>query len=191
MEWWIWVALASVAVVAVVAGLAVAIRARRARSRELRERFGPEYDRLVEEMGSRREAEKVLLRRLDRRRTLEVRPLRAEERERYGDLWRKAEAIFVDSPSAAVGQAQGLITDVMKDRGYQPEDFERKAADVSVDHPDVTGHYRRAHDIWMASQQGEVETEDLRLAMKLYERVFTDLLSEGTAATDERSPDRS
>lgn len=181
MDMWVWVVMAAVVVAAAVIVL-VLVRMGSARSTRLRQRFGPEYDRLVGELGSRREAAKVLERRLERRQKLDVRPLQPEERERYADLWRKAEATFVDSPAASVGQAQGLITDLMKDRGYEPEDFERKAADVSVDHPEVAGDYRRAHDVWTASQQGEVETEDLRRALKLYERVFERLVSDRSEA---------
>ena len=174
MPTWAWIVIA-VAAVALVALLAVAALTRR-RTSELRERFGPEYDRTVEERGGRRPAEAELASRVERRERLEIRHLSSESRERYLESWQQVQAEFVDEPAGAVNKADRLVTAVMDDRGYPMDEFERRAADISVDYPQVVERYRSAHGIARKNEEGEATTEDLRQAMKHYRALFEELL---------------
>jgi hypothetical protein len=199
MPAWVWVVIA-VAVVAVV-GLVVWQAVDKRRTSRLRERFGPEYDRTMDSAASRRDAESELRAREDRRRRLDVKPLSQAAYDRYTASWQAIQAQFVDDPRAAVAAADSLIQSVMADRGYPVEDFEQRAADVSVDHPQVVENYREGHRLAQASADGSDSTEDLRQAMRHYRALFDDLLevdaSEPTAreretgvADDERSTER-
>jgi hypothetical protein len=183
MPAWAWVIIAIVVVVAI--GLAVWAAMRRRRTETLRGQFGPEYDRVVDETGDTRDAESELERRRRRRTELEIRSLPAESRQRYLEEWRAVQAAFVDDPGAALGRADTLVTQVMRERGYPMDEFDQRAADISVDHPEVVGDYRSAHDISVRSSNGEAQTEDLRQAMVHYRALF-DRLVEGDAGEDVR-----
>jgi hypothetical protein len=175
METWGWVlVIAAVAVVAVVAWLL----ARGARSRGLQRDFGSEYERTMERTGDRGLAEADLRERRDRVSALEVRPLSQADHDRFAAEWTKVQAEFVDAPSEAVTEADELIQQVMATRGYPVEDFERRAADVSVEHPDVVENYRSAHSIAVkeAREDPNGDTEALRKAMVYYRSLFDELL---------------
>ena len=180
-----WIILAIVLLL-VVAVAVWAIR-RRSQTAQLRERFGPEYDRAVAESGGEREARADLRARQERREQLDIRPLSPEQRERYGAAWREVQATFVDGPSGAVREADLLVVRVMQDRGYPMEEFEQRAADVSVDHPEVVENYRAAHAISMANEQRTASTEDLRQAMVHYRALFQDLLGEESPEPQEQA----
>jgi hypothetical protein len=181
MPGWLWalIVLVVLVVAAVVVWRAVSTR----RTQHLRERFGPEYDRAADDAGSRRRAEAELAAREQRREQLNIRPLPPEARERYVQEWQTVQAQFVDSPAAAVAAADALVSSVMRDRGYPMDDFEQRAADISVDHPQVVENYRAAHRISEASKEGTASTEDLRQATQHYRSLFEELLS-GDAADD-------
>jgi hypothetical protein len=164
-----------VAAVIVVAVLVWRMNARR-RTAQLRERFGPEYDHTVEQASTRRGAEVELRAREARRDQLDIRPLAPSSRERYAQEWTQVQSRFVDDPVAAVSAADTLVTSVMRERGYPMDGFEQRAADVSVDHPDVVENYRSAHRVSDLSARGEATTEDLRQAMQHYRSLFDDLL---------------
>jgi hypothetical protein len=174
MPWWAWM-LVVVVLVALIA-LAAWGAYRRRRSERLRQAFGPEYDRVVRTTGDQRGAESELESRQNRRAQLDIRPLSDAARGRYAEAWRVAQGRFVDSPSDAVGEADRLVILVMRERGYPIEDFETRAGDISVDHPDVVENYRAAHGISQANDRGEAETEDLRQAMVHYRTLFEQLL---------------
>ena len=176
MPAWAWIAIAVVAVVVV--ALAVWAAMRKRRTDDLRRQFGPEYDRTVDETDRPRDAESELERRRQRREALDIRPLAPGARTRYAEEWRAVQARFVDDPSGAVAQADTLVTQVMRERGYPMDDFDQRVADVSVDHPEVVGDYRSAHDISRRSADGDAETEDLRQAMVHYRALFEQLLEE-------------
>ncbi len=183
----VWIVLA-VAVV-LVAGVVV-IAARRRRSAQLQERFGPEYDRAVEQRDDRREAESELAARAKRRDSLDVRPLEPDARERYATEWQEIQKRFVDEPQEAVREADQSISLVMADRGYPVDDFEQRASDVSVDHPHVVENYRAAHGISGRIDGDEgASTEDLRQAMVHYRALFEELLADGRE-TDEVNENR-
>jgi len=173
------------AVVLIVLVLAVAVvawrAAQRGRSERLREQFGPEYERAVERAPDRGRAEADLQARAERIEALDIRPLSAEDRDAFAVRWRAIQAIFVDDPPAAVGEADTLIGEVMRARGYPVGDFEQRAADVSVNHPQMVDHYRTAHRIAARSSTEPAATEDLRQAFVLYRALFSDLLETGEA----------
>lgn len=177
-----WLIIAVLAIALVVAGVVIA---RQRRSQRLQEGFGPEYGRALTEKGDRRAAEAELLERRDRRARLDIRELDPRSRERYAERWRDVQRTFVDDPRVAVGEADRLVSEVMRDRGYPvEEDFERRAADVSVDHPTVVENYRAAHAISLRAARGEAETEDLRQALVHFRALFEELLGTGHRSGD-------
>lgn len=166
-----------IAVIVVIAMAAVVIIASsRARSARLQRRFGPEYDRALRASGDRSQAERDLRAREERVRRLHIEELPAGTRTRYMEEWRTVQTRFVDEPKAAVEDADRLVENVMRDRGYPIDDFDQRTADLSPDHPGVVQNYRAAHAIASRSERGEVSTEDLRQAMVHYRTLFTDLL---------------
>ena len=174
MDAWVWIVIAVAAVVVVLAVLWGATRTRRTRS--LQERFGREYDRTVENAGDRREAERELKEREKRHEELDLRPLTPEAHDRYVREWQATQNRFVDDPPGAVADADALVHQVMRDRGYPVEDFEQRAADISVEHPDLVEKYRTAHGIAQASERGEASTDDMRHSVRHYRALFEELL---------------
>jgi hypothetical protein len=173
-----WLLVAVIVVLLCVVGV---LLYRQRRSAQLREGFGPEYDRVVEERGPRA-GEAELRERFDRRRSYDIRPLEPAARDRYAARWRETQARFVDQPASALNEADTLVAEVMRERGYPVDDFERQAEDVSVDHPHVVEHYRKAHAIQSAR---DASTEDLRQGLVHYRALFDELLE-----TDTTRPER-
>lgn len=171
---WILIGIAAVLVI----GALVLFAMRNRRTEQLREQFGPEYDRTLEQTGDRRDTESELAERRARRENLEIRPLDAASRQRYADQWRDVQARFVDEPAAALTQANGLVIMVMRDRGYPTDDFEQRAADVSVDHPQVVENYRAANAISERVDSDRASTEDMRQGLVHYRSLFAELLDE-------------
>jgi hypothetical protein len=174
MPTWAWILIA-IAAVLLVAAVAAAAFTRR-RTSNLQQRFGHEYDRTVQQRGSRRKAEAELGSRVERRESLEIRTLSPDARERFLDSWRQLQTQFVDDPAGSVTRADALIASIMSERGYPVDDFERRAADISVDHPQVVERYRSAHGIAQKNDRGEATTEDLRQAIKHYRALFEELV---------------
>jgi hypothetical protein len=159
----------------VVVGLLVA---RQQRSRQLKQGFGPEYDRVVEERGDQRSGERELLERRQRHEQFEIRPLEPAIRQDYLQRWEATQRHFVDEPGGAVDEADVLVQQVMHDRGYPVEsDFEQRAADISVEHPVVVDNYRAAHAISTRARSGQASTEQLRQSMVHFRALFDDLLT--------------
>lgn len=171
----------AIIIIAIVVAIA-AFASRNAKSKRLQQRFGPEYDRTVRTAGDRTAAERELAAREARVRRFHIEELPAGARERYTEEWRTVQTRFVDQPREALVQADTLVQNVMRDRGYPMSDFDQQAADISADHPQVVENYRVAHDIASRSETGETTTEDLRQAMVHYRTLFNDLLG-----TDERT----
>jgi hypothetical protein len=174
MPTWGWIVLAIVVVAAVALAVAAALRVRR--TQMLKGRFGPEYDRAVEDADSRRAAEADLREREERHDEFELRDLDPEAAEKYREDWHRAQTDFVDDPPAAVGEADLIIQRVMRDRGYPVEDFDQRAADLSVDHPVVVENYRSAHAVAVSASDGDATTEDLRRGMRQYRSLFDELV---------------
>lgn len=179
-----WVVVVIVAIVVV----AVALWAwgRNRRREELRSQFGPEYDRAVEEQGSRTSAERDLAARAERHDALQIKPLAPESRARYAQGWEQVQSHFVDDPRTAMTEADDLVTRVMQERGYPTGSFQQQAADLSVEHADVLDHYRAAHDVidLRDSANAAPSTEQMREAMVHYRAMFVELLDGGTAGQD-------
>jgi len=163
--------------VVVIVLIALAVFLDRRRRRRLKERYGAEYDRAVEEAGGRRAAEHDLSAREERHRSLDIRPLDPELRERYASEWRGVQEQFVDRPESAVHDADRLVTALMRERGYPTDDFEQRTRDLSVEHGRTLEHYRRAHEIERLGSGHQATTEQLRGAMIHYRVLFDELLS--------------
>jgi hypothetical protein len=170
------IALAVVVVLIIVVGVAFYMRKRKHTTAELRDRFGPEYDRAVKQHGSERKAEAKLTDRETRVEMLKIRELDVTERERYLAQWKAVQSRFVDYPKGAVTEADELVCSLMQTRGYPVTDFEQRAADISVDHPRVVENYRSAHAVALQLGKGEASTEDLRTAMIHYRSLFDELV---------------
>jgi hypothetical protein len=165
-----------IAVVVVLAVIVVAMVVTRRKSGRLHSTFGSEYDRTVQATGNRREAERDLSGRMERRKQLSIVPLPEQARQQYIAQWQRVQTSFVDAPVESVRQADVLVSQVMTDRGYPMAEFEQRADDVSVDHANVIENYRSAHAISVASGQGQADTEALRRAMTQYRELFDELL---------------
>jgi hypothetical protein len=173
-------------VLAIVAlAMFLSARAKRRRSEALQGRFGSEYDRAVGEHGDRRAAETHLSEVADRRDSLEIRDLSPQERSGYTNRWQRVQADFVDSPGAAVGDADSLIDEVMRERGYPVDDFDTRAELVSADHPEVVEHYRAAH----AARDGDPTTEEQRRAFVHYRALFAELVGTSNGRADHPTAD--
>ena len=160
---------------------------RRRRSTRLQEHFGPEYERTVGELGEQRAAEAELVAREKKRKKLDIVDLTPEARAEHAATWQTVQAEFVDAPTDAVGRAERLVTRVMRERGYPIDDFDQRAADISVDHPDIVENYRGAHAIYQSQHNGEINTEDARQAFVHYRALFDRLL--GSAPEPEHVTD--
>jgi hypothetical protein len=177
METWMWIVVAVVVALIVLAIIGTFWNKRRneRRTEKLQTQFGSEYDRTVSSDG-RKQAEAELLERQKRVEDFNLRPLLAAEAQRFTDLWTATQARFVDEPGGAVSDADRLVGEVMQARGYPVGDFDQRAADVSVDHPQVVSNYRAAHSTAERHSRGQASTEDLRQAMVHYRALFVDLL---------------
>ncbi len=180
MGTWQIIVIAVVAAVLVAAVVVAVLRTRR--RRRLQQRFGPEYDHVVHDTERRADAEAELHERLERREALDIRPLSTDERERYRERWRRVQHDFVDAPRDSLTRADALIQDVMRDRGYPVEDFEQRAADLSVDHPEVVTHYRAGHDA--VANGSTTGTEEQREAMLHFRSLFAALVTDRDQATE-------
>jgi hypothetical protein len=169
--------------------LVVMATSRRRRHHLLKDKFGPEYDRAVAQAGRVSKAEADLAARAQRIEQLHIRDLSGAERERYAELWRVAQQRFVDSPAAAVAEADRLVSEVMRVRGYPTGDFDQRAADLSVSHPVLVDSYRKAHDLAVLTESGKASTEDLRQALVHYRTLFEELLGAGTSKETEPEPE--
>ncbi|WP_405164893.1 hypothetical protein OG203_07215 [Nocardia sp. NBC_01499] len=176
-----------VIVLVVLAAVAVALFAwPMVRRQRLRSRFGPEYDRTVEEHDDRRAAERELAEREKRHAELELRALTPEQKQLYTAQWVEVQERFIDDPAEALQAADRLLTTVMSQRGYPTENFDQQVADLSVEHAAPLGHYRAAHEIANRATATEVSTEDRRTAIVHYRDLFQDLLN---GATGEKKSD--
>jgi hypothetical protein len=176
-----WV-IAAVLVVALIAVAFLSTREQKRRqSRRLQERFGPEYGRVVAERGDRTKAESELKARENRVERLTIVALAPADAAKFGQAWNALQGRFIDNPKGVVMDADRLVRDLMVKRGYPMGDFERRAADISVDHPALVETYRSAQAIAQRDQRGEASTEELRKAVVYYRTLFDELLEVRTA----------
>ncbi|WP_406344590.1 hypothetical protein [Streptomyces sp. NBC_01578] len=157
------------------------------RRRHLRERFGPEYERAVEAGDSRTAAERDLRAREQRHDDLDLKPLASTARQQYAQEWNSVQEHFVDRPREAVGEADQLVTRLMKERGYPTEGYEQQVKDLSVEHGQTLEHYRAAHEVNARAGGRQTTTEELRGAMVHYRALFDDLLTNGDRPGQQRA----
>jgi hypothetical protein len=174
----------AVVVVAALVAIVVWLLVKRRKTAALRARFGPEYDRLLQSARTPAEAERELLQRQRRVESFSLRSLTHEEAEQFVQSWRTIQARFVDDPHGAVVEADRLIEDVMRARGYPVEDGAHRLDDLSVDHGAVVNHYRSGREAVTRHERGEASTEDLREAMVHFRALFDELV--GTHRSDVR-----
>ena len=177
------IVVAFVVIVGVILGL---IFARSNRSKQLQEKFGPEYDRAVETMGGEKKAQTELNERQKHVKTLDIRPLSDSERERYLAEWTAVQSKFVDEPGQAIKDADRLIVEVMQLRGYPVSDFDQRAADISVKYPKLVSNYRGAREIAIKNNENKANTEELRQALIYYRSLFDELLKIEPAVVEEK-----
>jgi len=177
MPVWSWFFIAAGVLIALtlILILVLSVTGRR-KTRRLKEHFGAEYERAVDDAGGQRAAEQELVARERKRQKLDIVALSPAAHQRYAQQWTDIQRSFVDDPSEAVGYADRLVTEVMRERGYPVADFEQRAADISVDHPDMVEHYRAAHTLHLAQKQADIGTEAQRQAFVHYRALFEQLL---------------
>ena len=160
----------------------------RQRTRRLKDDFGREYDRTVGEVGNRKKAEERLEDRQERIESVQIRELHSDEREQFLEKWKMLQTSFVDNPRSEVKEADRLITEIMLARGYPMAQFDQRAENLSVNHPEIVSQYREAHSIADKNQQSEASTEELRQAMLKYRLLINTLLDIQTS--EETEPKR-
>ena len=171
-----------VAVLLIIVLVAI-VMSRKKRSEHLRQQFGPEYDKVLQQHGDARHAEAVLADREKRVDKFTIRTLSQTDRDRFLADWANVQRRFVDDPAFAVNEADALVTQVMAARGYPMADFEQRAADISVNYPRVVQNYRSARLIVVRHGQGQASTEELRQAMVHYRSLFEELMDAGKIET--------
>ncbi|MDB6156941.1 MAG: hypothetical protein JWO04_647 [Gammaproteobacteria bacterium] len=178
-ETWVIAAVLVLALIAI--AFLIARERKRRQSRRLQERFGPEYGRVVAQRGDRTKAESELKAREQRVERLTIVALAPADAAKFGQAWSALQGRFIDNPKGVVMDADRLVRDLMVKRGYPMVDFERRAADISVDHPALVETYRSAQAIALRDQRGEASTEELRKAVVYYRTLFDELLEVRTA----------
>ena len=174
-----------VVTLALIAGaLFGAVVGRRQRTKKLQEKFGPEYEHTLHELGDQRQAEHELVARLDHVKALDIRPLTEVEINSFTSQWRATQAAFVDEPLAAMQKADQLIRKVMEVKGYPVEDFEQQVADISVDYPDLVMDYRGLHLMAVKGREEKVNTEEMRRAMVHGRDLFENLMKNDSKVED-------
>jgi hypothetical protein len=174
-----WILIAAVAVVVVVAAVVgISMISFRTKTKRLKQHYGPEYERVVDETGSEKGAVRELTTRERKHDKLDIVPLTPAALSNFTAGWQEVQASFVDNPASAVGAADRLVTEVMRERGYPVDDFDRRAADISVEHPEIVDNYRAAHGVHVIEQ--EADTEQQREAFVHYRALFEKLLEAPT-----------
>ena len=149
---------------------------RQQRRKALRARFGPEYSHAVRQYGDESRAANALAARERRMEKIPIRALSREDQQHFIEQWQAVQRDFVDDPAKSIQRADTLVCNVMSARGYPMSDFEHRAEDISVDHPNVVENYRAAHAIAERQENGQAGTEDLRQSLVYYRNLFDELL---------------
>jgi hypothetical protein len=178
-----------IVVILVIVAVATAVMSTRMRRRVAeRNLVGPEYDRLVDEVGPRK-ARAEFEKRRQRVDGLGIKSLSPERRSAYAGQWDTAQEQFIDRPAQAVNAAGALITAVGVDRGYEVTDHDQFMTDLSVFHGRHLDGYRNARLTTERAEQAT--TEALRRAMLSYRELFFDLIesSDGGSLAPAQEPD--
>ncbi|MFI5507747.1 hypothetical protein ACIA48_09790 [Mycobacterium sp. NPDC051804] len=186
MPVWSWFFIAAAVLIALTLILAAVLAATsRRRTRRLKEHFGAEYERVVENAGDQRAAENELVARERKRKRLDIIELSPDAHRRYTQQWEEVQRSFIDDPSSAVGYANRLVIEVMRERGYPISDFDQCASDISVDHPETVEHYRAARTLHLAQEKADIGTEAQRQAFVHYRALFEELLGANRAVAND------
>jgi hypothetical protein len=179
-----WVILLVIVAAIVAAAWLISREQRRKQSLRLRQRFGPEYGRVVAEKGNQAKAESELIERQKRVERLKIVALTPTDAARFREAWDALQSRFIDNPKGVVVEADDLVRELMVKRGYPMGDFERRAADISVDHPKLIETYRSARAIATRDKEGQASTEELRKAVVYYRALFDELLEVRRSPTE-------
>jgi hypothetical protein len=174
-------AIAAAAAVVLILLIALAIRARHrrraaARSSELRDRFGPEYDRTVAAQG-RDDAESDLEERVDRYRRSPARPLHPDARRRAMERWSELQAGYVDDPRVAVARAESLLRSILDEREMPSDRLDDRVTAAAFIRPGLADQYRRAHQVFVEieSERADPSHEhDQRMAFLVYRELIVE-----------------
>jgi hypothetical protein len=178
-----------IVVILVIVAVATAVMSTRMRRRVAeRSLVGPEYDRLVDDVGPRK-ARAEFERRRQRVDGLGIKSLSPERRSAYAGQWDTAQEQFIDSPARAVNAAGALITAVAVDRGYEVTDHDQLMTDLSVFHGRHLDGYRNARQTTERAERAT--TEAMRRAMLSYRGLFFDLIesTDGGSLAPAQEPD--
>lgn len=170
-------AIIGIVIAVIVVAAVIVLGSAQMRRARMRRQFGPEYDRLAQEVGPRK-ADAELTARQRRVEALGIHPLSAQQQTRYSGDWAAVQEQFVDTPAKAVSAADVLIWNVMRDRGYPADDRNASLEALSVYHARPLDGYRQTREISPES----ATTEQLREALIRYRALFDDLVgtSNGT-----------
>jgi hypothetical protein len=181
-----YIVIAVLVVLVILAAIVVPALNRRRRSERLQDHFGTEYDHTAQSMGDEKKAQTELVERQKHVDALDIRPLTVSERERYTADWTAVQSKFVDEPGQAIVDADHLIIEVMQVRAYPVSDFEQRAADISVNYPDLVSNYRAARAIAIKNEHHQADTEELRQALIYYRSLFDELLKTETVNPEKK-----
>ena len=93
-----------------------------------------------------------------------------------------------EAGGGAVHEADALIQSVMRERGYPVDDFEQRAADVSVDHPQVVENSRAGHRL--ASGDTEAQRQAMVHDRALFDELVDDPADRPLARDEAPDPER-
>jgi len=164
-------AIIGIVIVVIVVVAAAVVASREMRRARLRRQFGPEYDRLAQQLGNRSKADAELAARQRRVEPLGIHELSPEQQASYSGDWTAVQERFVDTPAEAVAAASTLIWDVMRDRGYPTDDRDASMDALSFYHAGSLESYRQT----LGLRTEAATTEQLREAMISYRALFEDL----------------
>ncbi|MGA2489794.1 MAG: hypothetical protein ABSF99_06350 [Anaerolineales bacterium] len=180
-----YIIIAVVLVLVILGAILGSIFARRQRSKRYSDKYGPDYGHTVKTMGNEKKAQTEMDERQKHVETLNIRSLSLSERERYLAEWKAVQSKFIDQPGPATVEADHLIMEVMQLRNYPVSEFEQRAADISINYPELVSNYRLARAIAIKNERHQADTEELRQALVYYRSLFNELL-----ITDTVSPEK-
>jgi len=151
---------------------------RRNRTKDLRQRFGPEYDRRIAALGSRSRAERELAGSQLRVEKSRFHSLNPSDRMMFLYSWRLCQSQFVDDPAGALDAADSIVTNLMRMRGYAVDSPDDRQADVCAAYPKLAAPYREANEIRLRHKQGIASTRELRTAFVNLRSLFDELVGE-------------
>jgi len=175
----------AVVVILVILGVILgAIFSRRQRSKRYSDKYGSDYAHTVKTMGNEKKAQTEMDDRQKHVEALNIRSLSLSERERYLAEWKAVQSKFIDQPGPATVEADHLIMEVMRIRNYPVSDFEQRAADISINYPELVSNYRLARAIAIKNEHHQADTEELRQALVYYRSLFDELLITETVSPE-------